>query len=113
MSTVRIVETFATCRETGCWQQEWDAGIMDDSQLWAIFLQQSCSSAVICLSGTMQAMTGVATTAITRTTVAIWEALRNTFYPTPKFHLAGDFRTSHCYVVGEYFRPNLARLIHT
>jgi hypothetical protein len=72
-----MLDALAACWETGCWQQECEAGITDDSQLCAIFLQQLCSSAVICLSGTMQAMTGIAAMAITRRTVANCDALRN------------------------------------
>src|SRR5215469_10768291 len=68
---------FAGCRATGCWQQECEAGITEVSQSCAIFLQQLCSSAVICLSGTMQAMTGIAATATISRTAANCEPLRN------------------------------------
>jgi hypothetical protein len=68
---------FAVCRTAGCWQQECEAGIADDSQSRAIFLQQLCSSAVICLSGTMQAMTGAAITAMISRTAANCDTLRN------------------------------------
>jgi len=77
MSPGRMLVIFAVCRATGCWQQECEAGITDDSQLCAIFLQQFCSAAVICLSGTIQAMTGVATTAMISRSAANCEALRN------------------------------------
>jgi hypothetical protein len=76
-SVVRILETFTACRETGRWQQEWEAGITVESQLCAIALQQICSAGVIWRSGTMHAMTGIATTAMTRKTAANCEALRN------------------------------------
>src|SRR5215831_9030221 len=77
ISPVRMLVILAVCRATGCWQQECEAGITDDSHSCAIFLQQLCSSAVICLSGTMQAMTGVATTAMISRTAANWDSLHN------------------------------------
>lgn len=61
----------------------------DDSQLWAIFLQQFCSSVVICRSGTIHAMTGIPTTATIRRTAANCDTRRNIAIiskrsPTPK-----------------------------
>src|SRR5215470_7935764 len=74
---VQVLVIFAICRETGCWQQECEAGIRDDSQLCAIFSQQFRSSAVSCRSGKTHAMTGIATTAMTRTTATHCETLPN------------------------------------
>src|SRR5947199_10326109 len=53
-------------RETGCRQQECELGITSVSHLGAIFSQHLCASAVICLSATMHAVTGIATTERTK-----------------------------------------------
>src|SRR5262249_40060213 len=79
-SPVRMLVIFALCRATGCWQQECEAGIADDSQLCAIFLQQVCSSAVICLSGTLQTIICIAATALISRTAANFDVLPNIPY---------------------------------
>jgi len=69
-SPVQILETLATCFTSGCWQQECDDGIAEDSQFCTVFLQQLCSSAVISRSGTLHAISGVALTAMIKKTAA-------------------------------------------